>query len=159
MPETIPVVKKRSFRQSLLDTSGDTELHTAVRNNDLDSFRYLLTAHSETRQQYNEAGFAPFHLIAAEGKIEFAQVFIKSAHSKSEVFHHDTLGGIDFLEIATFQSQSAFIEWVLSEYIDNLRNFICCSETIMGKNKHSPLHIAVREGHQETFEALSDFRY
>jgi len=158
------------------DDSGCTALHLAALNGHKDIVIFLLHTDASANIPDN-AGSFPLHLAAFNGHHEVAKILLTRGPSKAQV-NEPNMAGDTALHVAAQYGHRHVVHVLLEAHVDaTLRNskeesaldlaaqygrlstvqcFLFFDENILHDaiHKHSPLHLAARNGHKDVVNLL-----
>ena len=103
--------------QSVDDTSGDTALHIAAEEGQLECVTWLLRHGNIYYQTKNITGETPAHKAALNGHLDCLETLIEFDKENASTAANETNNqGLTCLHIATIHNHMAVIKWLLDRY-------------------------------------------
>lgn len=138
-----------SLLQATDETTGETALHTAAEEGQLEAIEWLLKHGDIYYRTKNFAGETPSHRATIGGYLDCVQALVEHDPEKTESAANDADNqGLTCLHLATVHNHQAIIKWLLDEH----------HSTAFAMNEFgaSAVHFAAASGRCECFDTTKE---
>ncbi|XP_065199238.1 uncharacterized protein LOC135830940 [Sycon ciliatum] len=133
--------------QSVDDTSGDTALHIAAEEGQLECVTWLLRHGDIYYQTKNTTGETPAHKAALNGHLDCLETLIEFDKEKASTAANKANNkGLTCLHIAIIHNHMAVIKWLLDRY----------HPTAYDMNEFGAIHFAAAQGNVDILKLLTE---